>query len=702
MIPYLVSAFDKSTLSNLVKESFGSDFPDIFKKTQIDYIYRYLKDLGAKSILLEFEYVDKDFLEDYSRYYVKSFNSTGNKCARLHFFSSTVTHGVVEEALVSSAADHAPRLQNSYLGFIVVKPLPKTFIGKTCLSHYPAMVQSANRRCIVRPYHVDLFGIKLIVESVAFQEQDKVVSACATTAIWSTLHAMKWRAIRSIPACSEITINAINHIDGSSNNFPSKELSNKQILRALDVERFRNHFLKLNRFSQERFLKTIRYHVDSNLPMILGADVYSISADKELSLRAGHAVSVLGYKNSERPVIYIHDDRLGPFARATFVDLTTYKAPPGSELASTWGVVLQEKDDSGTWKEPHEVLVPTSLIIPSPRKVRLSYEFAEATCDFIKSEYDTWIQELKEKRDVASVPQVAFSLRLAEISAIRQQVVGFDFAEMGGESDAIVISNLNRKKVSFLTNSYARFHWVADFNLGGQPAFSILFDATDIPQGKGVTAIFEKNSANSELVLGIFAKYANAGPPESESAHFYNALQRHLQKPELDYEQYLSNTYGGLRAPHYLKANETRDGNVANNAGRRQYYGSCSKALEDELGELLTKGDPQSFLIWAIAHDGSLLIGQEIDQIGHPGLTRFKPARIAGELKWQESGWYLNSKSGRYSGDYINHRELLENAVEKFKTVFYLSRESIFASHKPASEAPKDLPASVDVEIKLQ
>ncbi|WP_234427663.1 hypothetical protein, partial [Vibrio anguillarum] len=80
---------------------------------------------------------------------------------------------------------------------------------------------------------------------MAFQEQDKVVSACATTAIWSSLHAMHWKNVREIRSCSEITTNALNHINGSSNSFPNRELSNKQILRALDCEKLKHHTIDL-------------------------------------------------------------------------------------------------------------------------------------------------------------------------------------------------------------------------------------------------------------------------------------------------------------------------------------------------------------------------------------------------------------------------------------------------------------------------
>ena len=101
MISYLVSRFAKGELSNLVKECFGTDFPDIFRKSQIDYIYRYLNDLDAKSVLLEPKYIDKDYLEDFNHYYVKCFGNNGFVSARLHFFSKELDHQKMTEYLAS-------------------------------------------------------------------------------------------------------------------------------------------------------------------------------------------------------------------------------------------------------------------------------------------------------------------------------------------------------------------------------------------------------------------------------------------------------------------------------------------------------------------------------------------------------------------------------------------------------------------------
>jgi len=89
MTPYLVSQFAQSTMTNLVRECFGYDFPDILTKRQVSYIFNYLNRLNAKTVLLEFQYVDKDFLEDFSRYYAKRYGNDGHKCARMHFLPAT-------------------------------------------------------------------------------------------------------------------------------------------------------------------------------------------------------------------------------------------------------------------------------------------------------------------------------------------------------------------------------------------------------------------------------------------------------------------------------------------------------------------------------------------------------------------------------------------------------------------------------------
>ncbi len=676
MISYLVSRFAKGELSNLVKECFGTDFPDIFRKSQVDYIYRYLHDLNAMSVLLEPEYVDKDYLEDFKHYYVKCFGNNGFKSARLHFFSQELDHQKMTEYLAQGDLDGIQALQDSYLGFVVIKPLTKTFIGKTCLKTYPSVNQPDGRkRCLTRDYSVDLFGIPLKVMSVAFQEQDKVVSACATTAIWSSLHAMHWKNVREIPACSEITTNALNHINGSSNSFPNRDLSNKQILRALDFEKLKHHTADISGYSAEYFFTMVKTYIDSKIPLILGADVY-VKCGEELNRLDGHAITIVGYKaiaESKHRAVYVHDDRLGPFARAAFVELNEEQV----EGDVKWGLELQEKDDSGEWKNPHEVLVLNSLIIPAPHKVHLPSSFASKTCDYILSGYDDMLNNIAAIHGESAVNErrskLTFDVALSEISDIRQQLFNQKYYT-GQDSDF-----LQKEKVKFLTGSYARYQWVASFKFDTEPIFKVLFDATDIPQGNAVSALFVQNKELTDLVLESHKQilYKDGTLPDVDTNSFYGSFLKYLKPGPDSLGSFLDKTFGELRAPKYIKEAEMDGGNILN-SNVDKYYTSVEETLETKYPDIIID-EPKSFLIWTISSEGVLLIGREESGKGHPTLTGFKPSRIAGELKRTTDGWVINSKSGRYSTDYSNTHDLLANAVEKFKDIFRNSRYRISA-----------------------
>lgn len=673
MTPYLLCQFSKPTLTNLVKEGFGEDFPDIFHKKQINYIFNYLHDLQAKSALLEFNYIDKDYLEDYSRYYVKRFNNDGHACTRLHFFTEEITHKDLDFVLEGKDNSKLVEIQNSYLGFIVVKPLPKTFIGKTCLKPYPSK-DTESKKVLKRIYEVDLFGIGLSVESIAFQEQDKVVSACATTSIWSALHAITWKSVRDIPALSQITSNAINFIEGSSNGFPTKNLTNKQIMRALDVEKLRHHSEFIKDSDKKAFIDTIVCNIKSNLPLILGIEVYSINSDGFAKLLDGHAVTVLGYraKDEDEFVLYLHDDRLGPYARATFVD-RKYLEERGVASAE-WGLTLQEKDEQGKFKEPHEILIPDSLIVPSPQKVRLSWTYANETCKHIVSEYGQYLRDAN-LNDGGKNP-LSFELQLKEISKIRQEILclttkrGCDSSGDTTESNDVEHSSLRR---DFLTGNYARFQWVGSFYWEGRHALDILFDATDIPQGNAVSGIYRADKELAKGILDVFAKgdlYKQFARSSNSQDNFFLAFLNALHAEPEGLMGYLDTQFGSLRAPSYLKPQELPEGQIGKNDSLKRFYGSTDSTLDVLFPEIVQNGE-SSCAIWAIAQDGALLIAREMDtKQGHPTLTGFKPARIAGELCNRDGRWILNSKSGRYSRDYKDQSTYLANALKKFEEIF--------------------------------
>jgi len=679
MTPFLVSEFGKLTISNLIRACFGSVFQDLNRKNQVDYIFQYLSDLKAETVLLESDYVDKDYLDDYAKFYVRRFNSLGHKCARLHFFKDQWEHFQIEECLADGASDaQLQKLKGDYLGFIVVKPLPKTVIGRSCLKLYDKLNRNfGSKVALKRTYSVSLFGIELSVDSIAFQEQDKVTSACAATSIWCALHALQWRMVRQIPSCSEITTNAINFIPGSSNGFPSRQLTNKQILRALDVERLRHHSHRLHESRPNEAMALIECYIRSGLPLILGVEVFSIVGD--FKHEGGHALTIVGFdSSSDDRCLYVHDDRLGPFARARIVPINDSIASQlGPERHQTWGLELQKKDDESKWVKPHELLIPETLFAMTDKKVRLPVDLVQDTCEMIQRVYQSGLASLEVPPSAES--ELSFDLRLKEVTQIKKEVLEMALPEQ--EAPAGSLSDAQRMRVDFLTHGFARFQWAAQFMLGNKAIFLMLVDATDIPQGHAVSAIYVQDKIETNAVMVAIGRGGVSADTvaDLERRSLFESFLRRARPPVRALHHHLDDFYGEPRAPKRLKAEEVKNDDIVENKHRKAYYEAVSLPLDQVFPDLVENAN--AFIIWVIDHEGTLVIGQEIEQAGHPTLTDFKPARVGGELRKQGALWVINSKSGRYSGNYQNVDVLLDHALEKFKTIFYRSRDELQAEH---------------------
>lgn len=200
---YEVFAYGDERLRDALCTGSGTPVRDLEQKTHWGYLKAYLRELGTRTLLVEQGYVDRDFLEDYAAYYVRCFRAYDRLTTRLHLFRMPFDQARFRAILLGTEADTTD-LQDSYLGFIVVKPLPGIVIGRTCLRTYD---DDDGRRWfpILRRYSANLFGIRLSVESLAYQEQDTVVAACATSALWSCLQGTGKLYQHAIPTPVEIT-----------------------------------------------------------------------------------------------------------------------------------------------------------------------------------------------------------------------------------------------------------------------------------------------------------------------------------------------------------------------------------------------------------------------------------------------------------------------------------------------------------------
>lgn len=153
----------------------------------------------ARCVLIEREYIDKDYRNAYSGYYSKKFSETSNRAMRLHLFDVTIVltdlhhpfnegglSGRLKQLAAQENTKHVEGTTDGYLGYVVLRPTEYSRIGRCLLDPRKVGVFTAPdvEGCLA-PYTADVFGQKLDVSAFPHQSQDAEVHICAHTAVWS-------------------------------------------------------------------------------------------------------------------------------------------------------------------------------------------------------------------------------------------------------------------------------------------------------------------------------------------------------------------------------------------------------------------------------------------------------------------------------------------------------------------------------------
>lgn len=367
-----------------------SAFDELFEKpvgmvewppTQVEYLREYLGKLGAKTAVVERHYVDRDFIHDVAVLYARSLRSYPNYCQRVHFFQGAFDPARWK-ALVLEARDSSGRaraeaeLNGGYLGFIVVRPLLGAPVGRTVLKTFgPNSLDGSQRQFpAIRSYDVHLGPFHLDVDGLAFQQQDRGVSACATAALWSALHRVSHVEGLALRTPAEITEAASRYVLADGRALPSEGLTIDQICEAVRAAGLSP--LLLRPVDPERDLGQIAAYINSGFPVVLGLKGFDGGTD-------GHAVCATGIKvGPAKPQtdptlhcidgatgvksLFIHDDRLGPYAVA---DVIPWTEQEDGNLAIRTALSIKWPDKN---KTPVELCLLTAIIVPVPIKLRLT------------------------------------------------------------------------------------------------------------------------------------------------------------------------------------------------------------------------------------------------------------------------------------------------------------------------------------------
>jgi hypothetical protein len=306
----------------------------IGKSDQAQYIESYLRrpEINCSIILEEKEYIDKDYLIDFSNFYVRSFKFSNKYTTRYHFFEKPFSNKQFFDALEAYDTSFFNFLKTNYQGFVVVKPISDKFgepyIGRTLLKTYPKLVaphdkESEQREFLKQKYCVSLFGISLNVESLPFQAQDSAVGGCATTACWVALHPIN--RLFDIPLHSQYELTNLSlSFPTLDRNFPSCGLTPHQIKSQFTALGLDTEFLNIESidcisddYSHDKddiIADIVKSYTSLQLPLIAALKLHKKGGGFDL-----HAAVISGYRHNNGKVteLYIHDDQIGPFHHVT-------------------------------------------------------------------------------------------------------------------------------------------------------------------------------------------------------------------------------------------------------------------------------------------------------------------------------------------------------------------------------------------------
>lgn len=455
------------------------------------YLNDYLNEIGCKTIIIENRYVDKNFLDDYSGYYSRCFQDIQKKCVRVHLFSSEFDHQILKQHLLEKSSNTSDNiLSSAYLGFIVLRPLPNAPLAKVCISTYPPANGKNRHFPTLKTYKAHLLGQELSIQSLAFQEQDRALSACATSALWSAFHGSSTLDVDKVSAPSRITENAKKIIPQHQFNHPHRGLTPAQMASSVREDGLEP---LLCNFINTSYLKAlVRAYLSVGVTPVLGMNLHY--ADESGFLENGiskakpignHAVAVVGYNISDtQPIplfkvddiptklnsinqkdiylkssaidkIYVHDDEIGPFAKMEFIN------EYWQHLKTRWQM----------YRDPAEEVNATvkDILLPKPHKIRISFNtvfsiIREFNSLYLKSWYDRGCL-------------IIWDIYLTTVNDFKK--------EIRDKNKSCFNSDMH--KIDILTLNLPRYLWRVDGYMHGYENtdqdninFTLLFDATDI------------------------------------------------------------------------------------------------------------------------------------------------------------------------------------------------------------------------------
>ena len=431
------------------------------KYRQIHYLFKYLDTLKCKFMVIENDYTDKYYLNDYLHFYGSCHQKYSRRCRRIHFFNKKFDIN----RLFSLTEDYnsiQKELQDIYLGFSVIRPIEGKNIGRTLLKVYNETNcdEECGNQCVKRnilatnEYKANLCGYNLCIKSLPFQQQDQVVHACATTAIWTVLEKTNRDFNFYTPTPYEIRF-AAQSFHSLYRPFPSSGLTIREIIssiRNFGMEVDVGKYTKEKNPTYHTFAAVLYAYLRGGMPVLLSV----VLKTQKGVIKGGHAMVVTGYNlipkqpkttdclltGNRINKLYIHDDALGPFSKYLI------KPQSGNTL------ILSCKD-RGSMQ-----VVPDALIIPIYQKIR--YPFLK-----ISAYLTAFLDDLTGEQDLRDI--IEWDIFITSVNKLKKSYLQNDeFSKLD-----------NSTQRNILTGAFPKYIWRSILLIKNKPVFEVLADATE-------------------------------------------------------------------------------------------------------------------------------------------------------------------------------------------------------------------------------
>lgn len=349
----------------------------------------------CQSVVVEDEYIDLDYRAGFARFHYLRHHDTPRRCKRLHFFSCQLT----KEHMM----DMPLEIKGQYLGFTVLRPLPIAHLGRSLLSDRLAPVtQAMGERYITcrTVCRANLAGNEIKFGGTPWMEQDTLVSACASAALWiaSCYMSYKYHPEFKEYCTPHITDMATRYNVELGRPMPSGGLTVEQMMYALQEMGYEPVPYVPNSASVAH--KICYRYVESEIPVII---VLGFPGGGHVVTAVGHAFNPQSRPKVEQYTygdntqlsycrtsdfaegLIVQDDAGGPFRHLEFVewDAATrhglfrrrgwFSKKQAKELRRSYGCVAVL--DRGTATE--QVVLAMALIVPLPPGITLDCSGAE-------------------------------------------------------------------------------------------------------------------------------------------------------------------------------------------------------------------------------------------------------------------------------------------------------------------------------------